>query len=361
MRSVHSNSRLGLAVFFLAACAKAGAGQDDTVGENSSATDPFDSSASLGSSSSASVTHASSSGGLGGDPHGSGVSSTVTAGSGGGLSSVSATASGTSTVGVGTSGSAGQGGASPAGCDHDVCTSGGPLKATCDACSKSVCAGDPFCCDTSWDNVCVSETATFCAGDPCGVAGTSSSATSSASAGGGGGVLTGNLLITEIMNDPATVEDAKGEWFEVHNMTASPIELKGLVLRHQFKAVDAKAIELVTSSLVIPAGGYVVLGNNGNVATNGAIKVDYVYSAKLTLNNTKDYLAIETNENPATVIDEVAYDAAKLKVTGKSRNLDPKWLTTLGNDDDTHFCAATSLIVKSVDYGTPGKANDACK
>jgi len=47
-------------------------------------------------------------------------------------------------------------------CDHDVCTPGSPLLAACGSCSADVCAGDPFCCDTAWDSVCIDGAKTVC-------------------------------------------------------------------------------------------------------------------------------------------------------------------------------------------------------
>lgn len=296
--------------------------------------------------------------GQGGDtPHTSvGVTTAVGAGGFGGDPSVTiATVSGANT----TSTSSGSGGASPA-CDHDVCSDGGPLKTSCNACSAAVCAADPFCCTTAWDEICIGQTGDHCAGDPCGVAGTSA-ASSSASGGGGSTLMPGDLLVTEVMNDPAKVDDSKGEWFEVRNMTAAPIDLKGLVIRHQLVAVDPNAVETIAKSVIVPANGYVVLGNNTDAATNGGVKVDYAYTSKVTMNNTKDYVGLETSDVPAVSIDGTTYDTAKLKVTGKSRSLDPGSMTTLGNDTDVNFCAAKSLIAGSTDYGTPGKANDSCK
>jgi hypothetical protein len=35
------------------------------------------------------------------------------------------------------------------------------------ACQAAVCALDPFCCDTAWDNICVGEAATTCSGVSC--------------------------------------------------------------------------------------------------------------------------------------------------------------------------------------------------
>jgi len=50
-------------------------------------------------------------------------------------------------------------------CDHNVCTTDGPLSPTCSACSAAICAADPFCCVLEWDSTCVKEVLTIC-GDP---------------------------------------------------------------------------------------------------------------------------------------------------------------------------------------------------
>lgn len=302
-----------------------------------------------GSEASATVTATT---GVGGDPSATSATSSAAA-------SVTTSAVATTSSGV-TATSSGQGGGSPGQpCAHDICVDGAALTADCDPCANTVCASDPFCCNNAWDQLCVSATAQLCANDPCGLLGASSS---SATGGGGGStVLPGDLLITEIMNNPAKVDDSKGEWFEVYNSTPGPIDLKGLVIRHQLVAVDPNAVETISKSFVIPAFGYAVLGNNGDVASNGGVKVDYVYSAKVSLNNSKDHLAIETAEVPATTIDASTYDSAKLSLSGKSRSLDPAAMTMFGNDDDTNFCGSKSLIPGSTDFGTPGAPNDSCK
>jgi hypothetical protein len=44
----------------------------------------------------------------------------------------------------------------------DKCTAGGAFTSASDACSSSVCAADPFCCNVAWDSTCVSEVRTVC-------------------------------------------------------------------------------------------------------------------------------------------------------------------------------------------------------
>ncbi len=59
------------------------------------------------------------------------------------------------------SGSGGSGNTSTT-CAHDVCVEGGPLGPSCDSCAATVCDEDPYCCDTEWDDICVSEAVSFC-------------------------------------------------------------------------------------------------------------------------------------------------------------------------------------------------------
>jgi hypothetical protein len=44
---------------------------------------------------------------------------------------------------------------------------------------------------------------------------------------------------------------------------------------------------------------------------------------------------------------------------GASLSLDPSFLDATMNDDDSHFCPASSVLA-SGDRGTPGAPNDAC-
>lgn len=53
-------------------------------------------------------------------------------------------------------------------CAHTLCSTGAKLTAGCDSppaassCVSSICAVDPYCCNTLWDNLCVDEVATVC-------------------------------------------------------------------------------------------------------------------------------------------------------------------------------------------------------
>jgi hypothetical protein len=47
-------------------------------------------------------------------------------------------------------------------CAHPICSTGGKLTASCDSCAAQICAADSFCCNNTWDSVCVGEVASVC-------------------------------------------------------------------------------------------------------------------------------------------------------------------------------------------------------
>jgi hypothetical protein len=49
-----------------------------------------------------------------------------------------------------------------ASCAHPKCDSGVVLDPVCDTCVAAVCAADSYCCDTSWDGLCVQQVRTVC-------------------------------------------------------------------------------------------------------------------------------------------------------------------------------------------------------
>jgi hypothetical protein len=58
----------------------------------------------------------------------------------------------------------GEGGGQQGSCTHDVCEAGVALGANCDECTAAVCAQDSYCCSDAWDATCVGEVADYCAG-----------------------------------------------------------------------------------------------------------------------------------------------------------------------------------------------------
>ncbi|WP_437488643.1 hypothetical protein WME75_09150 [Sorangium sp. So ce1014] len=47
-------------------------------------------------------------------------------------------------------------------CSHEPCAIGAPLTADCGGCEAEICRFDPFCCSSSWDEICVGEATGLC-------------------------------------------------------------------------------------------------------------------------------------------------------------------------------------------------------
>ena len=87
--------------------------------------------------------------------------------------------------------------------------------------------------------------------------------------------VSAQVVINEIMQNPSAVSDTDGEWFEIHNPTASDIDIDGWTIEDL--DFDTHVINNGGPPLV-PAGGYVVLGRNTDSGANGGVAVDYQYA-----------------------------------------------------------------------------------
>ena len=64
--------------------------------------------------------------------------------------------------GGGSSGGGDAGAGGPAACSHAICSTGTNLVSGCDPCATKICAADSFCCNSSWDSICVGEVNSVC-------------------------------------------------------------------------------------------------------------------------------------------------------------------------------------------------------
>ncbi|NUN15234.1 MAG: lamin tail domain-containing protein [Myxococcales bacterium] len=167
-------------------------------------------------------------------------------------------------------------------------------------------------------------------------------------------LLPGDVIITEIMQNPAAVADTAGEWFEVYNTTAIPLDLNGITIRD-----DGTEKHVVTNGgpLWIAPGGYLVFGRNGNSANNGGVLVDYVMTG-ITLGNGDDEIILEASVE----IDRVNYDGGPdfPNPTGASMALSADVYDATLNDDGASWCLGTTSFGAG-DKGTPGTANGICE
>jgi predicted extracellular nuclease len=159
------------------------------------------------------------------------------------------------------------------------------------------------------------------------------------------------VVINEIMQNPAAVGDDAGEWFELYNATGADIDIEGWTIADN--DIDSHVISN-GGPLVIPAGGYLVLGNNTDQATNGGVPVAYSYGSSWFLSNSADEVILI--DAVGVEIDRVEYDGGPIfpDPTGASMSLvDP----ALDNNVGANWCTASTPFGDG-DLGTPGAAND---
>ncbi len=170
----------------------------------------------------------------------------------------------------------------------------------------------------------------------------------------------GAIVVTEIMHDPAAVDDGFGEWFEVTNVWSSPINL------HSWEVGDVDADGFTVdqpAGIVVAPGESAVLCSNADPALNGGVACDYEYE-DFFLESTSDEVILELGPEE---IDRVEYVDSGPNgfplVAGNSMSLDPASYDHVANDSGTNWCATPSdpaYQLPDGDHGTPGAVNPSC-
>jgi PKD repeat protein len=139
------------------------------------------------------------------------------------------------------------------------------------------------------------------------------------------------LMITEIMQNPTTTIDASGEWFEVFNPTNNPINMNGWKIKD-----NGTDLHTISSSLIVPVKGFVVLGYSSNTVINGGYTCNYQYATFLLGNAGDEIVLLDPSNNE---IDRVEYDGgpswpdpngASMVFTGtpsSNNNIGSSWIT----------------------------------
>jgi hypothetical protein len=167
----------------------------------------------------------------------------------------------------------------------------------------------------------------------------------------------GDVIITEVMPNPAGVSDMHGEWFEVFNNTTWPINLAGWEVED-----DSGSPHLIDAGdqLWIEPGASFVFGVSNDLAKNGGVTVDYVYGSDIQLFHVEDGIIVRDGPG-GEVIDEFWFDGNFPAKPGYSLTLSTTAYDYLDNDFSANWClAAESDKLDSGDFGSPGKVNAAC-
>ena len=150
------------------------------------------------------------------------------------------------------------------------------------------------------------------------------------------------LLFSELHIDPDAVADSAGEWIELVNRSAAPVNLQRWTL-----ATADEGRHVIVAALTVAPGGYVLLARNGDPPTNGGIFPDYVYADLPLANDSARLLLIDPAGN---IADEVVWggDSGLSVHNGAS-------LERSGADPSASWVVAHSRWPGSAgDLGSPG-------
>ena len=163
----------------------------------------------------------------------------------------------------------------------------------------------------------------------------------------------GKVIVTEFMANPKAVQDSDGEWIELFNIGNQPVDINGWTLKDQ--GTDAHVIQ-APGPLVVPAGGYLLLGRTTDKLLNGGVHVLYAYK-DFFLANTEDEVVLQ--DTGGAVVDSFSYSATKGFVIPEGASLSLKH-PGVDQNDPGNWCAEPSPWPGSKgDNGTPG-ANPGC-
>jgi hypothetical protein len=162
----------------------------------------------------------------------------------------------------------------------------------------------------------------------------------------------GELVIDEVMTDPASVDVQHGQWFEIYNASLFTVNIEGLAVR-----VDDTQLYHLTTAYEVERGGYAVIGTDSDTKTNGGVAVDAEWPPGVAyqLSITDGDLSIE---NASIVLDGISWrsDNGFPEISGSSMSLDPAHQNAFDNDDGTNWCSDKATFGDG-DYGTPGTGN----
>jgi predicted extracellular nuclease len=158
------------------------------------------------------------------------------------------------------------------------------------------------------------------------------------------------IVINEILQNPAAVSDDNGEWFELVNATPDPVDIDGWTIKD-----NGSNLHVIANGgpLVIPAGGFLVLGRDANMGSNGGVAIDYQYSNIFLGNGSDAVILLDTS---LSEVDRVEWDNGATFPDPNGASMALKF-PVLDNNVGTNWCESQTPFGTG-DLGTPGAPND---
>jgi hypothetical protein len=167
------------------------------------------------------------------------------------------------------------------------------------------------------------------------------------------------LVINEVLVNPAgTTIESTGDWVEIYNAGTLSVDMQGLVIADS-AASGRRPYHEIASSLTVPSGGYVVLGNTTNTTSNGGVPVDYAWGGALNLVNSLDAVKLARVWGIDTLtLDRTQYSSASTSAKdGISRELKNPALDNSSMDGSNWGDASVTSVYGAGGRGTPRAQN----
>jgi hypothetical protein len=172
------------------------------------------------------------------------------------------------------------------------------------------------------------------------------------------------LVINEVLANPkgnlGVAAETAGDWIEVYNAGRFPVQMQGMLITDS-AASGRRPYHLISSSLTVASGAYVVLGSTTNTTDNQGVPVDYAYGGSMALANSLDAvkLARSYGGSDTLTIDRTQYSNASISAKdGVSRELKNPALDN-SNMDGSNWgdASVTSVYGSTGSRGTPQAQN----
>lgn len=152
---------------------------------------------------------------------------------------------------------------------------------------------------------------------------------------------TGDLVISEIMTNPAAVSDTQGEWFEVFNKSPDFLIIDGLEISDNGSNLH---IVNTDNGLLINPAEYFVFARSDDPTANGGFNADYAYN-NVSLSNSNDAIILSFNDLEITRLE---YETG-FGIAGNSMEL-----IGFPADPTNYQLTPAELSFGLGDIGTPG-------
>jgi hypothetical protein len=164
------------------------------------------------------------------------------------------------------------------------------------------------------------------------------------------GAARGDVVVSEIMQNPYALSDTEGEWFEVYNRGTGDVDMAGWTITDG----AGESRQISAASLVLRAGGFLVLGLAWRGDRGGA-PLNYTYTG-IVLGNAADRILL---------LDPLGAEVARAEYDGGIAWPNPNGASMMLRrpdadcNDPAEWTVSTSLWINSSgDLGSPGQPND---